>query len=99
MAKRGRKPGTPKTGGRKAGTPNKQTQSFRESLDSLGFDVAAEAVELYRYGDVPPSLKVALLEMIASYTLYKPKPPEESQNPMESVPHMSDEDAIKAVKG
>jgi hypothetical protein len=32
----GRKPGTPKTGGRKAGTPNRKTQEISELLESLG---------------------------------------------------------------
>ena len=31
--KRGRKPGTPKTGGRKKGTPNKMTSSLRKRLE------------------------------------------------------------------
>lgn len=58
--KPGRKPGTPKTGGRKKGTPNKNKDAFREALDQAaasvtkpdgskreGFDILAEYVELY----------------------------------------------------
>jgi hypothetical protein len=34
----GRQPGTKKTGGRKKGTPNKNTQLVRKRLEELGFD-------------------------------------------------------------
>lgn len=32
----GRKPGTPKTGGRQKGTPNKETKSLEDRADDLG---------------------------------------------------------------
>jgi hypothetical protein len=37
----GRKPGTPKTGGRKAGTPNKVNAEFRETVRQLLEDNSA----------------------------------------------------------
>ena len=38
MAKPGRKPGTPKTGGRKKGTPNKYSGELRKDLSDLLVD-------------------------------------------------------------
>lgn len=38
MGKRGKKPGSPKTGGRQAGTPNKTTSRMRELLTGFMHD-------------------------------------------------------------
>lgn len=38
----------PKTGGRKKGTPNKNTWHVRQSLDAHGFDPIAEFISLYK---------------------------------------------------
>jgi hypothetical protein len=45
MAK-GHVPGTPKTGGRLKGTPNKTTTNFVEKLDDLNIDLIAEIFKL-----------------------------------------------------
>lgn len=54
MAKAGRKPGTPKTGGRQKGTPNANKQEFRELLNEAarshgreGFDPLLKLVGIY----------------------------------------------------
>ena len=38
MAKTGRKTGTPKTGGRKKGTPNKRSNQLLDVLEAAGYD-------------------------------------------------------------
>ena len=38
----GRKPGTPKTGGRQKGTPNKATAKCREVIAAIGDDMASD---------------------------------------------------------
>lgn len=40
------KPGKKKTGGRKAGTPNKPTAELREALTELGIDPTAQLAEV-----------------------------------------------------
>lgn len=74
MEKRGRKKGTHKTGGRKAGTPNVATSSFREKLDLLNFDIAAEAIALFKSSDTAPEIKFKLLVFLSEYSLNKPAP-------------------------
>jgi hypothetical protein len=44
---RGRKKGTPKTGGRQKGTPNKNSFSVRLALDARGFNLIDEMIALY----------------------------------------------------
>lgn len=86
----------PPGSGRKKGVKNKNS-CFRESIEATGFNVAEEAVKLYREKKLPPSIKLALLELIASYSFAKPKPIEDLTDPIFDVPEMSDEDAIAAV--
>lgn len=80
MEKPGRKKGTRKTGGRKKGVPNKCTLNFRATLDSLNFDVAAEAVKLFAT-EMPIDVRLKLLDLIASYSHTKPKPVEAAPIP------------------
>lgn len=71
-SKRGRPKGLPKTGGRKKGTRNKATMAFKETLDSLGFNVAEEAVRLF--SEIQQhDLKLKVLDFIATYSTPKPK--------------------------
>jgi hypothetical protein len=65
----------PVKAGRKKGVPNKCTLTFRATLDSLGFDVATEAVKLFAT-DMPIDIRLKLLDLIATYSHTKPKPVE-----------------------
>lgn len=89
----------PANSGRQKGTPNKSTASYRETLTRLKFDCAEEAVALYRSGELEANQKLGLLELITSYSHFKPKPIDESEDFYLSVPLLSDEDAIKALEG
>lgn len=54
---KGRQPGTPKTGGRKAGTPNKVSKAVREQLEEIivgRLDNLAQSLDaIYDSGDYP----------------------------------------------
>ena len=84
MAKPGRKPGTPKTGGRKLGTPNRTTSDLRERIaQELGESwcpVLAMAV-LGESKDLPVDLRLRCLAEVAPYLHARRKPaasPEDS---------------------
>ena len=55
-----RQEGTPKTGGRKKGTPNLKTLVLRESLNLAGFDVIQKLNDLYPQLDPEFQAKVLL---------------------------------------
>ena len=64
MAKRGRKPGTPKTGGRKAGTPNKATLELKTWADEFfGGPKYRRAAEDRMLAGRAPGLELYLLQM------------------------------------
>lgn len=48
MSKPGKKKGSPKTGGRKKGTPNKKSRFVRELLENQKFDPVTECVVVFR---------------------------------------------------
>lgn len=63
-----------KTGGRKAGTPNKRTLLVKERLENLGLDPIEEMVHLYReVRDSDSRLAVMLLKELAQYVHPKRK--------------------------
>jgi hypothetical protein len=49
--KKGKQPGTPKTGGRKAGTPNKKTYWLRQVLEENDFDWGKDFATSMRVSD------------------------------------------------
>jgi len=56
----GRKKGTPKTGGRSAGTPNKATREFRETINKLlegNADNVAKWLTIVAEGDLEKKIK------------------------------------------
>jgi len=77
MAKVGRKPGTPKTGGRQMGTPNRVTTDLRERIaERLGPDfcpVVAMA-ELAVSKDLPVELRLRALEAVSPYLYARRRP-------------------------
>lgn len=63
MAKPGRKPGTPKTGGRVKGTPNKITATVKEAVE-VAFDKLGGVAWLVRLGRDDPRAFAALLAKV-----------------------------------
>ena len=75
MSKPGKKPGSPKTGGRKKGTPNKKSQDVQAKLDALGCDpiegMAKIAQQAMSEGDLP--LAGNMFKELAQYVTPKLK--------------------------
>lgn len=71
MTKRGRKPGTPKTGGRQPGSQNKLTRELKQWLQKVvdenkpQFEADLQAVE--------PEKRLAVMERLISYLVAKPQ--------------------------
>lgn len=93
--KPGRPAGTPKTGGRQVGTPNRTNVRMRDRLEAQGFDFAAEIVKAFKDIDklprsatvLLPGLKLDYLLKLAPYFMQRlreeseetPKPPADPQ--------------------
>ena len=56
---RGRKKGTPKTGGRKAGTPNKSTGEIKSTAQAFGQEAFETVIDIMRSKDAPLQVKLA----------------------------------------
>jgi hypothetical protein len=79
----GRPKGLPKTGGRRAGTPNKTTVLLREKLSGLGYDPITELIKIARDPNTPVEVQVNIHQGIVPYLYGKRKPVDESnQEPM-----------------
>jgi hypothetical protein len=67
----GRPKGTPKTGGRKKGTPNKATVEIKTLAQTFVQDAAGQAklLEQYRDGTIAPGV----LQLMLHYAYGKPK--------------------------
>lgn len=70
--------GHQKAGGRKKGTPNRDASEFKQALEDAGFDIAQEAIKLYRKRslDRRPELRLRILSLLAEYSQTKPQAPE-----------------------
>lgn len=90
-----------KTGGRKKGTPNKKTVSFRQALNEQGFDVSESMVSLYSSTD-NDSIKLAIIELALKYSQPVPKAKEENnpdeEDSSEDTTDMSNDQLIKIIK-
>jgi len=62
-----------KTGGRKAGTPNKRTVALAERLESLNCDPVSELVSLAQAKDIDPSIRVRCYTELMAYVYPKRK--------------------------
>lgn len=87
--------GLAKTGGRKAGTPNKKTLSLQESLEANDFNLVDKLLELYPYLDTDKQA-YTLLQLL-SYVYPKRKSVENvvnlnNTNPEEKPNHIELED-------
>lgn len=87
-----------KVGGRKKGTPNKNTYAMKDYLEWKGFSVPEKLMELYQTtGD--DILRYKILELMTEYCYPKPKvdipdfEPEEIdvENMLEQFEHVSNE--------
>ena len=79
-----------KTGGRKAGTPNKRTETLKELIEAefKGFNPIVELIKMYKKESLEDNLKVAILKDIANYIYPKRKAIEDDiaeQNPINLI--------------
>lgn len=74
----GRPVGLPKTGGRRAGTPNRATLTLREKLAALGCDPAEELVKIAQDSKTPVESKVHIYSNLMPYLYPKRKLTEDS---------------------
>ena len=75
MHKTGRKVGTPKTGGRKAGTPNKATVAIKEAAQEYTGMALGVLVEVAENPESPPAARVAASNAILDRGHGKPTLP------------------------
>lgn len=64
--KRGKPKGSPKTGGRKKGTPNKNSLLIREAMDQCGFNAIQEFILAYQQLE-GPERKLAELHFLLPF--------------------------------
>lgn len=67
--------GSPKTGGRKKGTPNKVTQSIKDLLNELFPEQELKRLWLYHLNKEVPSTRYRTFEMANHYLFGKPAMP------------------------
>ena len=90
--KPGKQPGSPKTGGRVKGTPNKRSLAFSTVLEDADFSIPDKAMELYKTTS-DDNLRFKLLEFMASYSNPKIK---DKDMPSEDEPTAQDEQVSSA---
>jgi hypothetical protein len=71
IKKRGRKPGTPKTGGRQPGSPNKVTSEIKEWLTTLINENKPQFEKNLK--NLEPEKHVQLIEKLLAYIVPKPQ--------------------------
>lgn len=88
IGKRGRKPGSKKTGGRQKGTPNKSSTAWNTILDSYGFSIVEKAISLYESRESNNQLRFHILQFLSQYTVpsIKAKEVEEPQEEQQEKP-------------
>lgn len=70
--------GTPKTGGRKKGTPNKRTRSIEEKLEALGCDPIAGMAAIANNENNSQELRLSAYKEVAQYVAPKRRAVEHS---------------------
>lgn len=111
--KPGRKPGGPKTGGRKKGVGNKTPMqihaqlvtekaylALQKGLQEAGFNLILELQQLYNSPEASPQVKLDILELLLKRSIPELKPVEYSiPAPSEDdVLDMSDEELLKKLE-
>jgi hypothetical protein len=90
MARRGRKPGSRKTGGRKRGTPNRITirmrGTFAETAKEFDGEALATLVEVMRDVTASPSARVRAAELVLDRAHGKAAPIAEQPRDPDFVP-------------
>ena len=88
----GKPKGSPKSGGRVKGTPNKASSQWTDILESREFSVADEAIGMFKDISTPPNIKFQILQFLAQYTTaaIKPRDNEEKINQEELNQPVSD---------
>lgn len=86
--------GSPKTGGRKKGTPNRLTQDVIARLQDLDFSPIDELVGMYREPSTPPNEKIAIARDIAQYVYPKRKAVEHSGTGAPLIIQIDGKDAL-----
>ncbi len=76
--------GSPKTGGRIKGMPNKRTLIFQEALDYLGVDILARLAELLP--TLEPAKRADVLLQLMAYQYPKRKAVEVTSSTQASLP-------------
>ena len=66
--------GSPKTGGRRKGTPNRATLALRDKLEALGCDPAIELAKMGMNDKNPGELRERCLNDLLPYVYPKRKP-------------------------
>ncbi|MCL2829856.1 MAG: hypothetical protein FWD77_03840 [Betaproteobacteria bacterium] len=99
----GRKPGVPKTGGRKAGTPNKATASLRSIAGRHTEEAICALLEIMKDSSAPHSARVAAANGILDRAHGKPSENqhvtlEGSVNPWKPVSELTDEELEAKLK-
>ena len=69
----GRPAGTPKTGGRKKGTPNRVTRDVSERLEALGCDPIKGMAQIAMNPKTRPDLRARMFAELAQYVYSKRK--------------------------
>ena len=107
MARRGRKPGSRKTGGRKRGTPNRTTikmgGTFAETAKEFDGEALATLVEVMRDKAASPSARVRAAEIVLDRAHGKAAPTLEAKDPdfvplAERLKFYAQQDAIEAAE-
>lgn len=83
-ARPGRKKGSVKTGGRKKGTPNKNTPLIKQAFDEENFNIVSEYVRLFR--DLPPDRQLDEVKFCMRF-MYQKLPEEKQTGTIEIADH------------
>ncbi len=86
-----RPPGTPKTGGRKAGTPNKRTQDLQDRLSELECDPIEGMVNIASTAKTDGNLMLAgqMYKELAQYVYPKRRASDTPEEPLDEVTNVT----------
>lgn len=101
MGRPGKKPGSPKTGGRKKGTPNKINSEISERIRASGIDPLNVMLDLLHESD--PQLRFSAAKELIQYVYPKRKAIEIVESPdnsdLEGLDETPSETLLRFVKG
>lgn len=94
--KPGKKPGSPKTGGRKPGVKNKNSANIRIAFDEAGLNICEEYVRLYLL--LPEEQKLPELKAMMKYFFPTFTQVEALPEPKQEIKSLSSDSANKILK-